>query len=104
MIEIPLTADPEQNFTITLNDTNYGIRVILNSRTGLWAMNFSVDEVPLVSGVGLVGGVDILSQYNLDISNMFIVNLVSPNQDPSKDNLGTGARLFMLTDEEVVNG
>lgn len=104
MIEIPLTSDPEQNFTITLNGTNYGIRVILNSRTGLWTINFSIDEVPLVNGVGLVGGVDILSQYNLDISNVFMVNLASPNQDPSKDSLGTNARLFMLTDEEVAGG
>ncbi len=104
MIEIPLNASPEQLFKITLLETTYDIRVILNSRTGIWTIGFSQNGVPILEGVALVGGVDVLRQYTLPIDNMYIANLEQSNQDPGKDNLGTVARLFILTDEEVGSG
>lgn len=105
MIEIPLTADPEQNFNIIIGGVNYNVRVLLNSRTGLWTMTLLDGDIILVAGIGLVSGVDILNQYTfLPIKNAYVVNLESPNTDPSKEGLGTVSRLFILTDEEVANG
>jgi len=101
MIEIPLTSDPEQLFNITIEGENFDIRVILNSRTSVWSINFSQAGVDLIEGVPLLGGVDILKQHNLPISNIFLVNLDDSNLDPDKTNLGTAARLFILEDEEV---
>ena len=104
MIEIPLTSDPEQLFSIVLNDDTYDVRVTLNSRTGIWSISFSIGDVTLVDGVALLGGIDILDQYNFPIGNIFIVNLDKPDMDPEQDNLGIVARLFMLTDSEVSGG
>lgn len=104
MIEIPLNSSPEQLFSITLNGETYDCRVILNSRTGVWSISFAQSGVDIVNGVALLGGVDILKQYNIPIENAYVVNLDMPNQDASKDNLGTVARLFILTDEEVSGG
>lgn len=57
-----------------------------------------------MNGVSLLGGVDILKQYNIPIENAYIVNLDMPNEDATKDNLGIVAKLFILTDEEVSGG
>ena len=104
MIEIPLNSSPEQLFSITLEGNTYDCRVILNSRTGVWSISFSQSGTDIVNGVALVGGVDVLKQYNIPIENAYIVNLDNTNQDPTKDNLGTVAKLFILTDEEVSGG
>lgn len=104
MIEVPLNSNPEQLFSITLNGNTYDCRVILNSRTGVWSISFSQSGVDIVVGVSLLGGVDILNQYNIPIENAYIVNLDNTNQDPTKTNLGTVAKLFILTEEEVSGG
>ena len=104
MIEIPLNSNPEQLFSITLNGNTYDCRVILNSRTGVWSISFSQSGVDIIVGVSLLGGVDILNQYNIPIENAYVVNLDNTNQDPTKTNLGTVAKLFMLTEEEVSGG
>jgi hypothetical protein len=104
MIEVPLNSNPEQLFSITLNSNTYDCRVILNSRTGVWSISFSQSGVDILVGVSLLGGVDILNQYNIPIENAYVVNLDNTNQDPTKTNLGTVAKLFILTEEEVTGG
>ena len=104
MIEIPLNSSPEQLFSITLNGITYDARVILNSRTGIWTIDLLIDGVEIISGVPLLGGVDIFAQHNLPISNAYVVNLEKPNQDPKEEGLGVSSKLFILTDEEVENG
>lgn len=101
MIEIPLDSNPEQLFSITLDDNTYDIRVKLNSRVQQWSASFSQSGVDILNGVPLVGGIDILQQFNIPIENMYVVNLDDDNLDPSADNLGTVAKLFVLTDAEV---
>ena len=104
MIEVPLNSSPEQLFSITLSGSTYDCRVILNSRTGVWSIGFSQSGVSILNGIALLGGVDILKQYNLPFNNAYVVNLDESNIDASKYNLGTVAKLFLLTDEEVSNG
>ena len=104
MIEIPLTSKPEQLFSIPINTVKYDMRVILNSRTGNWSLDLAVAGVDLVSGIALLGGVDIFGQYNLDIGIGYIVNLENPRQAPSRTEFGKLSRLFILTEEELQNG
>ena len=101
MLEIPLTNDPEQLFNIVLNGANYDIRISLNSRTSVWSISFSQSGVDIVTGVALLGGVDILKQYTLLIENMYMINLDNPSEDPTNENFGIVSKLFILTDEEV---
>lgn len=104
MIEIPLNSSPEQLFSITLEGNTYDCRVILNSRTGVWSISFAQSGVDIINGISLLGGVDILKQYNIPVENAYVVNLDNTNQDPTRDNLGVVAKLFILTDEEVSGG
>lgn len=101
MLEIPLTNAPAQEFSITIGDNTYGLRVIFNSRGGFWSLNIAQDNLPIVNGIGLLGGVDIVKQYPINISNVFIVNLDDDTQDATVDNLGTTCKLLVLTDAEL---
>ncbi len=103
MIEIPLSSNPEQLFSITLGDNTYDLRVKLNSRLIQWSVSFAQNTIDIITGIPLVGGIDILQQYNIAIENMYVINLDNQNLDPSADNLGTVAKLFVLTDEEVAS-
>ena len=100
MIEIPLNSSPEQLFTSTLSGQVFNIRVILNSRLGVWSINFSKDGVDIINGVNIVGGIDLLRAHNLPISNLYVVNL-DTNDDPTRDNLGSIAKLVILEDSEL---
>lgn len=104
MIEIPLDSKPEQIFSITIDGNTFDCRVILNSRTGVWSISFAQLGVDIINGIALVGGIDILNQYNIPIENAFVINLDQTNLDPSKTNLGIIAKLFILTDAEVSGG
>lgn len=103
MLEIPLTSDPEQLFSVVINSQKYNCRVLLNSRTGTWTLSLSIGSTPVATGVPLLGGVDIFSRFNIGIKNVFVVNLESPTEDPTRSNLGSGAKLFILTDSEVAS-
>lgn len=104
MIEIPLNSNPEQRFNIVINEVKYEVRVILNSRTGIWTMDLSTQNEEIVTGIALLPGVDIFEQYNLDIGKGYAVNLENPRRDPTKTGLGTNSKLFILTEEEIENG
>lgn len=103
MIEIPLNSKPEQRFTVVINDVKYDVRVILNSRTGIWTMDLATGNEDIVTGIALLPGVDIFEQYNLDVGIGYVVNLENSRRDPSKSNLGRNSRLFILTEEEIEN-
>lgn len=103
MFEIPLTSSPEQEFSISISGDVYDCRIVLNSRTGIWTISFAQNGTDILNGIALVGGVDTLRQFNIPITNAYVVNLENPNQDPTKTNLGTVAKLFILTDAEVAD-
>ena len=103
MLEIPLTSDGEQIFTITLDEILYEIRVLYNTRLVLWAMDISSDGNTIVSGIALVTGGNLMSAYNVGPTNLYLVNTTGSNDDAGPDNLGTDIRLFQLTDEEVIS-
>lgn len=104
MIEVPLSSDPEQLFSIVLLGTKYNCRIALNSRTGIWTISLSSLGEKVITGVPLLGGIDIFKQYDIPISNAYVVDLENSNLDPGKSNLGLVAKLYILTDEEVTDG
>lgn len=103
MIEIPLTNKPEQLFNITIAGITYDVRIVWNTRSQQWSISFSTDGEDIITGIALAGGVDITKQYTLDFNNMFAINLVNPELDPTFAGLGTDSKLFILTDEEITS-
>ena len=104
MIEIPLNANPEQLFSANVSGGTYDFRVMYNSRTEAWSISVAQSGQPIVSGVAMLGGVDIFKQYNLPIKNIFVVNVDDATLDASADNLGSAVKLIIATDDELANG
>ena len=104
MLEIPLNSNPEQLFSIVLSGTTYDCRVTFNFRLSVWTISFSSDGVEIISGVSLLGGVDILKPYNMGIENMYAVNLDDPLLDATEFNLGDAVKLVIVTEDELKNG
>lgn len=105
MIELPLTSDPSQTFSVVIGGTKFNLEVLRNSRIRPpWSVNFLRGAAPLVYNVPLAGGIDIVKQHNLGISNMYVVNMDNPDVDITTEELGVVGRLFILTDEEMSGG
>jgi len=101
MIEIPLSSKPEQLFSIIIKEVKYDVRVVLNSRTGIWSIALANQNTDLVNGISLLLGIDIFEQHNLDIGRGYVINLEDSNKDPSKTGLGTSSKLFILDEGEA---
>lgn len=102
MIEIPLNSNPEQIFSVRLNGISYDLRIIYNLRGNLWTMSINSEELSL-EGIALVSGVNLLKAFNTQLPPMYLVNIDNPKSDPNNDNLGSSARLFLVTEEEINN-
>ena len=103
MLEIPLTSDGEQKFNIILDSILYDIRVIYNTRLGLWSMGISTGGSTIADGIALAQGGDIMSPYTSGPENLFVVNTTGSDLDAGANNLGTEVKLFQLTDEELTS-
>jgi hypothetical protein len=103
MIEIPLNNYPEQFLSTVISGQTYDLRVVFNSRSKVWSISVSQNGSAIVDGVALLGGVDIFDQYNIGIKNAYVVNLDDDKQDPTPENLGSSAKLFILEDEDLSN-
>lgn len=101
MLEIPLTNEPEQIFSIVANGEKFDVRVIFNSRAVLWSMSLSQNGVALVSGIALLPGVNIMEPYNLALQNVYVVNIENPGANPTFSGLGSKSRLFILNESEL---
>jgi hypothetical protein len=97
--EIPLISVP-QKFGISLAGIFYNMTVRWNAPGACWMLDIAdVDEVPVLAGVPLVTGVDLLDQYGylhfggqLRVATDF--DLEAP---PTSSNLGTQSHLYFVT-------
>lgn len=106
MFEIPLTSDPSQTFTTTLEGQVYGFRVIYNTRyedLGVWTFTLEQNSQTILAGIPIVLGVDLLQQYPISLKNLYAVNIENKILDATKDNLGSAVKLVLFTDEEIAS-
>lgn len=95
--EIPLSASP-QTFRIRLGTQDY--RFTLLYRGVEWVLDiFDTSENPLVCGIPLVTGIDLLAQYGYLGFEGGLIVLSDGDQDaiPTFDNLGTTSHLYFVT-------
>lgn len=98
--EIPLTPEA-QSFHITLGGTDYGLRLLWNAPDSVWLLDINdSNDVPILQGIPLVTGVDLLAQYDyLGISGQLVVQTDNdPNVVPTVDNLGITGRLYFVAE------
>lgn len=100
MLEIPLLTEPAQIFSVNINDITYEVRVIYNTRTGIFSADF-VSDVEAIYGITLVGGIDLTRQWDVQLKNFYINNISGVTTDATISDLGMDNILTVLTDEEV---
>lgn len=95
---IPLEPEP-QSFSIALNGVEYRLTVRwFEAPAGGWLLDMAtVDDEPVLSGIPLVAGCDLLEQYEyLGIGGRLVV---SGDMPPTLDNLGNDVTLLFEVDD-----
>lgn len=100
MLQIPLINAPSQTLTIIIDNIEYSLRIIYNTREETWSMDISSSDFEL-TGISLVGGVDLLSQHTTPINNIYMINVSGLTIDANIDTLGTEVVLVIATSEEI---
>lgn len=99
--KIPLTPTP-QRFTVSLSGVDYILTVQWRQASeGGWFMDIAdINNDPIVSGIPLVTGANLLEQYkHLGFTGRIWVQTANnPDAVPTFDNLGTEAFAFWVTD------
>lgn len=99
-VEIPLTPEP-QNFTIQLGLVTYNFKLYWNSaQYGGWTIDIADESnVPIVQGIPLVTGADLLAQYDyLGFEGELVVYTDSaPLTPPTYTNLGVQSHIYFTT-------
>ena len=82
MLVVPFTSNPFETFSCALNGTVYQFRTNYNERNGVWSFDLADDATgaPLISGVPILLGCDLLAPYGLGIGSMFAVDLAATPQ------------------------
>ena len=97
--EIPLTADP-QHFSIVLGGISYRITLLWRDPAPGWVIDIADSAgAPLVQGVPLVTGANLLEQYgHLGFKGGLHVQTDNDaDAAPTLDNLGTTSHLYFAT-------
>lgn len=99
--EIPLAPEP-QRFTVTLSGIDYRLTVQYRLAGGAgWVLDIAdSNDVPLVSGIPLVTGGDLLAPYrHLGFTGALRVQGASyPDDVPTYEDLGIGSHMYWVTD------
>lgn len=103
MSAFPLpVSSSAQSFFVQLVNISYKITLRWNAVAIAWVMDIaSQDEVPLVQGIPIVTGVDLLAPYAYLGIGGGIIAITEGDQDkvPTFDNLGKGGDVFFVTDD-----
>ena len=96
--EIPLSPNP-QRFAITLGGADYNLNFYWDVPANCWMLDIDdANESPLVQGIPVVPGLDLLYQYKyLGIAGSLVVQ-TDYNTDavPTYENLGVTGRVYFV--------
>lgn len=99
-VEVPLTSVP-QTFSIQLGPTTYNMNLYWNNNAeGGWTLDIADNNNnPIVQGIPIVTGADLLAQYGyLNFGGQLVAYTDGdPLVPPTYTNLGTSSHLYFTT-------
>lgn len=98
--EVPMTPQP-QRIGITLAGKPWNLGVYWNDICGKWILDIAdQDQQPVLSGIPIVAGTDLLGQFqHLGFNGSLVVQTdANVNRDPGYEDLGVGSRLIFVTE------
>lgn len=102
IIELPLTSDPAQRFTVQLGRVKYDFYVKFNSRSGVWTVDLAVasTKAMLLKSIPVVLGADLLAPYNLAMGRLIAADTSNRSRDATVEDLGARVKLVWFSVEE----
>ena len=97
MRNIPLTQDPNQDLTVRLDNTRYGLR--LKSTNGVMVVDVSIDGVTVLTGSRVLAG-EPLIPYEYIATGNFILLTVN-DELPDYTQFGVTQSLVYMSPEEI---
>lgn len=101
--EIPLIASA-QSFSISLNAVLYNLTVVWNTQSQSWTLDLAdTNNVPLLQGIPLVTGCDLLEQYAyIGIGgSLYVQSDGDQTAVPTFVDLGSTGHLYFVTPQDV---
>ena len=98
-LEIPLDAAKPQTLQVTLNGTNYNLRVWWNAPNQLWYIDFfDTQNNPILLGIPMTTGTDLLGQYEyLEFGgSLYALSDFDTAAPPTFVNLGSTGHLYFV--------
>lgn len=99
--QVPLQVGTPQQLSITLAGVVYQLTLVFrNDPAGGWYLDIAdASNTPLLQGLPLVTGADLLAQYAyLKFGGKLVVQTTSnPDAVPTFDNLGADGQLYFVT-------
>ena len=98
--EIPLQPATAQTFQVQLAGVSYNMTLKWNDPNNTWVLDiYDLTKAPMVTGVPLVAGVDLLAPYAyMNFGGKLIVNNDSSNPAPASfASLGVSTHLYFVT-------
>ena len=98
--KVPLTPTP-QSFEVVLGTTTYNVVLRWNTFMDCWVIDFfDVSEDPILQGVPLITGADLLAQYGYMGFGGQLIAQTDNNIGavPTFTNLGTDSNLYFVAD------
>lgn len=100
--EIPLQGGAEyahQTFTVNIAEREITFKLDYCGYVDhpFWNLDLLENGVPLIEGLTIQGGCDLIAPYHLDLGKLFLVG-----DEPTLDNLGVANTLLWVSEDEEI--
>ena len=102
MVKVPFTSNPWESFSCALNGNTYQFQTNYNERNGVWSFDLYDDTTgaPLVMGVPILLGCDLLAPYGLGIGSMYAIDMAATTAPSLVGTTGTVGQVLQMTDAD----
>lgn len=101
MLEFKITADPNQKFSVFLDNRRVTFRLWWSRVTDRWSFDMAIDDEPVITGRKIVANVDMLRRFNFGIGALICVP-IKPGAVPDRMGLPNGdCRIYHVTEAEI---
>lgn len=102
IVELPLTSDAAQSFSVQLGDAKFYFEARYNSRNGVWALDMYDDATrsEIAIGLAILVGQDLLDPYNFPYGALVAIDRTGLGKDAGPDDLGSRVALFWVSPDE----
>ena len=95
---ISIDAIPKQQFTVTLDENNYSIKIY--SIDGHMSYDLSINSVSVISGFKMVNDIPLLAYKYQEVSGNILLSLPE-DETPDYTKFGLSQFLYFLDEEET---